>query len=143
MISTDFNPWKRIDTFDPEELREQSSDLVQWPIKLWKIPSVSPYFHHAHLLVAGDCTAFSHPGFHDVLSRGRIPLICCPENDFDIQMKLSEIFEMNDISSVTVVSMDTPCCGDLRKFVLQAAKHSKLPIPIQVTTLFVDAEVVE
>ena len=36
--------------------------------------------------------------------------------------------------------MEKACCGGLLDFVLQAAKLSRLPVPIQVTTLFVEAE---
>ena len=46
----------------------------------------------------------------------------------------------NDIASVTVVKMEKSCCADMLEYVFDAAKMSRLPIPIQVTNLFVDAE---
>lgn len=143
MLNSDFDPWKRIREYNPEEIQKGSSDLVQWPIKLWKAPVVSPYYHNAHLLIASDCSAFSYSGFHNSLSRGRVPLICCAENDFDITVKLEDILRNNDISSVTIVTMDAPCCADLKDMVLQAVKQSHLPIPVQLTTLIVDAEIVD
>lgn len=84
-----------------------------------------------------------YPGFHDALSKGRVPLICCPENDFDITVKLADIFSLNDVASVTIVTMDKPCCAELKDMVLRAVKQSRLPIPVQVTNLFVDAEEVD
>lgn len=143
MIDESFNPWKHFDSYDEQMFDDKSSDLVQWPIKLWKVPVVSPYFHHAHLLIAADCSAFSCPTFHDKLSRGKVTLICCPATDFDIATRLSDIFSHNEIESVTVVRMDKPCCADLTSFVFDAAKMSRFPVPIQVTTLFVDAEDVD
>ena len=140
MIDKNFDPWKRVREFSPEVLLQESSDLVQWPVKLWKVPIVSPYFHHAHLLIAADCSAFSCPTFHDRLSKGKVPLICCPDSDFDISTKLENIFAHNEIDSVTIVKMDKPCCNELTDFVLRAAKMSHLPVPIQVTCLFVDSE---
>ena len=139
MIDKNFDPWKRVREFRPEALLQESSDLVQWPIKLYKAPKLSPYYHGGHLLIAADCSAFSYPGFHDALSKGRIPLICCPENDFDITVKLADIFSLNDIASVTIVTMDKPCCAELKDMVLRAVKASRLPIPVQITNLFVDA----
>ena len=124
MIDKNFDPWKRVREFSPEALLQESSDLVQWPIKLYKAPKLSPYYHHGHLLIAADCSAFSYPGFHDALSKGRVPLICCPENDFDITVKLADIFRLKDM-------------------VLRAVKQSRLPIPVQITNLFVDAEEVD
>lgn len=58
-------------------------------------------------------------------------------------MKLADIFSLNDVASVTVVSMDKPCCADLKDMVLRAVKQSRLPIPVQITNLFVDAEEVD
>ena len=140
MISNDFNPWKNFDNYHEQMFDDKSSDLVQWPVKLWKVPIVSPYFHHAHLLIAADCSAFSCPTFHDRLSKGKVPLICCPDSDFDISTKLENIFAHNEIDSVTIVKIDKPCCNELTDFVLRAAKMSHLPVPIQVTCLFVDSE---
>ena len=34
MIDRTFDPWKRVREFNPEALLQESSDLVQWPIKL-------------------------------------------------------------------------------------------------------------
>ena len=140
MIGNTFNPWKHFDQFNEQIFEDKTSDLTQWPIKLWQVPEVSPYFHHAHLLVAADCSAFACPTFHDKLSKGKLPLLCCSATDFDIATKLGKIFSLNEIASLTVVKMEKKCCRDMLDYVLEAAKMSKLPIPIQVTTLFVDAE---
>ena len=140
MIGNNFNPWKHFDNYNEKAFEDKSSELPQWPIKLWKVPPTSPYFHHAHLLIAADCSAFACPTFHDKLARGKVTLICCPESDFDISTKLEKIFSHNEIASVTVVKMEKACCTDLIDFVFRVAKMSHLPVPIQVTNLFVDAE---
>ena len=140
MLTKDFNPWKNMDEFDPKQFADKSSELVQWPIKLWKAPIVSPYYHHAHLLVAADCSAFAYPGFHDMYAKGKVTLICCMETDFDVMSKLGQILLHNDIKSITVVKTDKPCCADLTLAVMQAIKTSRLPVPVQVSTVFVDAE---
>lgn len=138
-----FNPWKHLADFSKVHFDEQSNELLQWPIKLWQVPVVTPYFHGAHLLVAADCSAFSYPAFHSNLSRGKIPLICCPAQDYDIAAKLSDILSHNDIKSITVVKMEAKCCADLEAMVRDAAKLSRLPIPIQLTNLLIDAEIVD
>ena len=143
MITRDFNPWKNVNNFGEHLFADKSSELPQWPIKLWKVPVVSPYFHNAHLLIAADCSAFSCPTFHDSLSRGKVPLICCPESDFDITTKLESIFANNDIASVTVVRMEKECCKDLTDCVLRAVKQSHLPVPVSFTILAVNAEEVD
>ena len=98
------------------------------------------YFHCAHLLIAADCSAFACPTFHEKIAKGKVPLLCCPVADFDITTKLEKIFSHNDIASVTVVKMEKSCCADMLEYVFEAARMSRLPIPIQVTNLFVEAE---
>lgn len=140
MLTKDFNPWKNLDEFDPTQFADKSSELAQWPIKLWKAPIVSPYYHHAHLLVAADCSAFAYPGFHNAYAKGKVALICCMDTDFDVMSKLSKILLNNTIKSVTVVKTDKPCCGDLSLAVMQAVKSSRFPVPVQVSTVFINAE---
>lgn len=140
MYTKNFNPWENIDNFDPNHFEGKSSELVQWPIKLWKAPVVSPYYHHGHLLIAADCSAFAYSQFHSVYERGKVVLICCMETDFDIMTKLSKILMYNDIKSVTVVKTDKQCCADLTDSVRQAVKSSKFPLPFQVSTVFIEAE---
>ena len=135
-----FNPWKHYENYSEEMFEDKSSELLQWPIKLWQVPEVSPYFHHAHLLIAADCSAFACPTFHDKLSKGKVPLLCCPASDFDIATRLEKIFSNNEIASVTVVKLEKECCQDMLECVFRAAKLSHLPIRIQVTNLFVEAE---
>lgn len=140
MLTNDFNPWKNIDEYDPTQFADKSSELVQWPIKLWKAPVVSPYYHHAHLMIAADCSAFAYPDFYNVYAKGKVTLICCIDTDFDIMTKLSQILLNNTIKSVTVVKTDKPCCRDLSVAVMQAVKSSRFPVPVQVSTIFVEAE---
>ena len=49
MIDRTFDPWKRVREFNPEALLQESSDLVQWPIKLALLPS-RPSAHCGGLL---------------------------------------------------------------------------------------------
>ena len=139
------NPWANGDPFATAERLENggSFKLQQWPIKLWKISETAPYFHGAHLLIAADCAAFCHVHLHDRLSPGRIPLLCCPESDFDIASKLAKILSINDIRSVAVVRMEAPCCADLTEHVQEAIKLSRKPLPFQTVSVFVDAEEVD
>lgn len=140
MITKDFNPWKNVDEFDPTQFAGEGNELSQWPIKLWKAPIVSPYYHHAHLLIAADCSAFSFPNFHNAYARGKVILICCMDTDFDVMTKLSQILSNNSVKSVTVVKTDKTCCLDLSAAVLQAVKSSRFPVPVQVSTVFIEAE---
>ena len=86
-----------------------------WP------PLTAPYFQGAHLLIAADCTAYAYADFHQDFIRGKITLIGCPKLDGWItQKKLAEIIKRNEISALTIVRMEVPCCGGIE----HAAGHS-------------------
>jgi hypothetical protein len=45
--------------------------------------------------------------------------------------KLSRIFANNDIRDLTLLRMEVPCCGGLRRMVTEALKLSGKKIPVQ------------
>ena len=105
----------QIDPFGAAErwAKGQKFELMQWPIKLRKVPVNAPFFHKAHLLVASDCAALCHTQMHRYMTPGRIPVICCPEADYGTVEQLAKIIALNDIRSVTVLCMKTACCEEL------------------------------
>ena len=133
------NPWEDPFTTGVDFENADVFKLQQWPVKLWKVSEVSPFFHGAHLLIAADCAGVADSGFQKKLP-GRIPLICCPEMDFDTTMKLAKIISINDIRSITVIRMETECCRDLTFMVQEAIKISRKPMPLKISTVFVEAE---
>ena len=142
-------PGSRMRAFARQEEAETShapqaarSELRQWPIQLKLVPVNAPYFDNAKLLIAADCTAFSHGGFHQTFMKNHVTLIGCPKLDNgDYAEKLTEIFIRNNIQSVRVTRMEVPCCGGLEYAVRQAIKNSGKWIPFQVTVISTDGEV--
>ena len=139
-----FNPWEgKTCAGSAKTLADKNGfQLQQWPVKLWKIPPTAPYFHGAHLLILADCASLAYQNLSQTLV-GRLPLLCCPESDFDVSLKLRDILECNDIKSITVVRMDSPCCADLTDMVMQAVRQAKKNIHIRTTTVFIECEIVD
>lgn len=120
------------------------SQLNQWPVQIKLVPINAPYFNHANLLVAADCTAFSYGDFHNKFMKNKITLIGCPKLDEgDYAEKLTAILQNNDIKSVTVVRMEVPCCGGIEHAVRTALQASGKMIPWQVVTLSTDGKILE
>lgn len=121
-----------------------ASQLRQWPCQIKLVPVNAPYFDHAHLLVAADCTAFAYANFHNDFMRNKITIIGCPKlDDTDYTDKLSEILKAHEIKSVTVLRMEVPCCGGIVNAVKQALVNSGKMIPWGIVTITTDGRIVE
>ena len=120
------------------------SRLSQWPVQIRLVPVNAPYFDGAKLLVAADCTAFARADFHERFIKNHVTLVGCPKLDaVDYAEKLTEILKSNDIKSLTVVSMEVPCCGGLEAAVKSALRASGKFIPWQVVTITVDGRILD
>lgn len=109
---------------------------LNWPIKITMAPIEAECYNNADMLIAGDCTGFSYPRLNVEYVNGHVVLICCPkENSTACMERLAEILEKNDIRSLTVARVDTPCCEGLEKLVKDAIKASGRVIPCQTIAL--------
>jgi hypothetical protein len=138
-------PWDCAETFGKRTYQADpgQAHLKQWPLKLKMISSVAPYFHKANLMLAADCAGYSYQNFHKTLLRDRILIIGCPKTDSaDFSDKLTAIVKSNDILSIAVARMDAPCCGNLASAVIEAVRKSRKDIPVQITTIFTEGEIV-
>lgn len=123
----------------PVQAAPAGSQLNQWPVQIKLVPVNAPYFDHANLLVAADCTAYAYANFHGEFMRNKITLIGCPKLDAgDYSEKLTAILSENEIKSVTVVRMEVPCCGGIENAVKTALQNSGKMIPWQVVTISTD-----
>ncbi|MGI6216826.1 MAG: ATP-binding protein [Coriobacteriales bacterium] len=126
------------------EFEGPKSRLSNWPVQIKLLPINAPYFDGCNLLVAADCTAYSRGDFHDRFIDGRVTMVGCPKLDnIDYSEKLAQIFETNDIKSITLTRMTVPCCGGLEYMVRSAIEKSGENIPINVVTIDLDGTIVD
>ena len=118
------------------------SMLSQWPVQIKLVPTSAPYFDGAKLLIAADCTAYAYASFHEDFKNEKIVLVGCPKLDsVDYSEKLEEIIRSNNITEVTIVRMEVPCCGGLEMAAKRALQNSGKFIPWQVATISVDGKI--
>ena len=85
--------------------------LQNFPVQLKLVSPIAPWLNGADLLIAADCTAYAYGAFHLDFIQGRSVIIACPKLDgVDYSQKLTQIFEQQDIRSITVARMQVPCC---------------------------------
>jgi NAD-dependent dihydropyrimidine dehydrogenase PreA subunit len=121
------------------------SRLRQWPVQLQLVPVAAPYFQGADLLIAADCVPFAYADFHRDFLEGKVVLIGCPkldDNSFYLE-KLTELFRVSTIKSITVLRMEVPCCGGIVMAARQALAASGKDLPFHEVTITIGGEVKE
>lgn len=121
---------------------KKRKELPQWPLQIKLSPLSAPYFDHAHLLIAADCTGYAYANFHQDFMQGKTVLIGCPKLDAtDYSEKLAEILRQNEIQQITVTRMEVPCCGGMEYAVKKALEKSGKSIPCHVVTISLQGEI--
>lgn len=128
--------------YDEAAVIRNQRPLQQWPVQIKLVPTSAPYFDGAKLLIAADCTAYAYASFHEDFKNEKIVLVGCPKLDsVDYSEKLEEIIRSNNITEVTIVRMEVPCCGGLEMAAKRALQNSGKFIPWQVVTISVDGKI--
>ena len=117
----------------PADASSRPSRLGNWPIQISLVPPFAPFLKDADVLIAADCVPAAMAGFHEDLLDGRVLLIGCPKfDDIDAyRRKLTDIFQQNEIRSVTCAYMVVPCCFGLENVVREAVEASGKDIPYE------------
>ncbi|MEJ5363997.1 MAG: 4Fe-4S binding protein [Desulfosoma sp.] len=122
-----------------------ASALGHWPVQIRLIPPNAPFLRGADLLVAADCTAVAVPDFHGRFLNGRVVMIGCPkfDNVAEYVERFAQIFASNPIRSVTVLSMEVPCCSALLGVVKKAMEKAGTRIPLDDIVIGVRGDILE
>jgi ferredoxin len=126
------------------ELAMAASELAHWPVQLHLIPPNGPAFRQADVLLSADCVAYAFGDFHRRFLAGRSLAIACPKLDAqqDVYLdKLTALIDFAGIRSLTVLTMEVPCCRGLLQLALQAAGAAKRKIPVKWLEISVQGEI--
>jgi hypothetical protein len=107
------------------------------------VPVNAPYFQDADLLIAADCAPFAYADFHRDFLKGKALVIGCPKLDDNqfYQQKLTELFRVSGIRSITVMRMEVPCCGGIVMVARQALAASGKDIPFREVTVGIRGDI--
>lgn len=120
-----------------EELNEteiQRSQLRQWPIQFHLVSSNAPYFQGNDVILVADCVGYSIGDFHKNYLKNRSIVIACPKLDSNIDSYLEKLTNMIDnskINTLSVMTMEVPCCSGLLVLAKKASENAKRKIPIK------------
>jgi hypothetical protein len=94
---------------------------------------------------AADCTAFSVGDFHDRFLQGKALCIACPKLDDGMDSYLQKLTAMIDdagINTMTVLTMEVPCCGGLVRLAQTAVAQADRKVPIKSIVVSVEGKVI-
>ncbi len=133
-------------THSPNEFVPQmTSELSNWPIQLKLMNPNASYLHKSDLVIAADCTAFSYPNFHSKFLKDKVLMMLCPKLDTDVNMyveKLADIFQNQEIQSVTIVHMEVPCCSGVEVIVKKALEQAGKYVIVKDYTISISGEII-
>jgi len=125
------------------DIHQQPAKLQNWPVQLKLINPGVDYLNNADILVMADCVAYAYGNAHQEFIKDRITIIGCPkldDNEYYTE-KLIEIFQRNNIKSITVVRMEVPCCGGLFQAVKTAMLKSETIVSYKEVVIGINGEV--
>lgn len=107
------------------------SSLGHWPVQIRLVPAGAPFLKNADLVIAADCVPVAYPSFHADFLKGNAVMIGCPkfDNPDETVEKLSQVFKVSGIRSITAAIMEVPCCSALPVIIKKALEKSGVDIP--------------
>ena len=122
-----------VDAVTPNSSVLMRSELTHWPVQIRLVPPTAPFLKNAELVVIADCVPFAYPALHRDFIKNHVVMVGCPKFD-DIQSyyeKFVAIFRTAGLRSVTVVSMEVPCCSGIQHAVEEAVRQSGTDTPLE------------
>lgn len=120
------------------------SELQQWPVQLHLLNPMAGFLKGSDLLLASDCSAFSHGSFHSEFLKNKSLAIACPKLDSNVQSYIDKLAVMIDeakINTLTVLIMEVPCCSGLLKIAKSAREQAKRNIPVKALVMSLTGEI--
>lgn len=125
---------------------EVPSQLTHWPVQLHLANPASGFFKNSDLVIAADCSAFTHGNFHARFIKDKSLVIACPKLDSGLEIYLDKIHRLIDealVNTITVIIMEVPCCGGLLQIVESAAEKASRKVPIKLVVLGIQGKIIE
>ena len=120
------------------------SQLRQWPIQLHLVGPMAPYFRDADVLLAADCVAYALGDFHKDHLAGNSLTIACPKLDAGQEVyrkKITALVDEARINTLTVMTMEVPCCNGLLNLAKSAVDQATRSIPVKSKVVSVRGEI--
>ena len=129
-----------------EESGQRPSQLRQWPIQLHLVSPMAPYYQKADVLLSADCVAYTVGDFHKDYLKGKSVAIACPKLDEgqDIYVeKIKSLIDDSKINTLTVMTMQVPCCAGLVAVAQEGLHAAKRKIPVKSIVVSLQGDILQ
>jgi ferredoxin len=129
-----------------EENGSRVSQLRQWPVQFHLVPPNAPYFQDKDVLLVADCVGYSLADFHKDYLKDKSLVIACPKLDSNLDVYLHKLTSMIDdakINTLTVMTMEVPCCSGLLGLAQKASENASRKIPIKVIVVSIKSKILK
>ena len=119
---------------DTTEHGTRKSHLGQWPVQLHLVSPNASYFQGSNVFLVADCVAYALGDFHKDYLQGNSLTIACPKLDSNLDSYLEKLIRIIDeaqIRSLTVMTMEVPCCRGLLALAQEARSQATRKIPLK------------
>ncbi|NQT32650.1 MAG: 4Fe-4S binding protein [Candidatus Omnitrophica bacterium] len=130
----DFSVPEECQPDEGSEEGKRSSQIRQWPVQLHLVPPNAPYFKDQDVLLVADCVAYSLADFHKDYLKGKSLAIACPKLDTEQKIyieKITALIDQAEINTLTVMTMEVPCCAGLLMLAKTGAEKAERKVPIR------------
>ncbi len=121
-----------------------NSQLRQWPIQLHLVSPIAPYYEGADVLLSADCVAHAVGNYHEDYLKGKALAIACPKLDVEQKIyidKIKSMIEDAKINTLTIMTMQVPCCSGLLNIAKTAVQSANRKVPIKSIVVGIQGEI--
>ncbi len=138
-----FSPKKEKVKGEAKPIGTIESQLTQWPVQLHLVPPNASFLKDRDLVISADCVSYSYGNFHNDFLKDKALVIACPKLDDTEHYldKLTEIFKVSGVKSITILHMEVPCCLGLVNITKEALEASGRKIPAKEITIGIQGDI--
>ena len=127
-----------------EESGKRISQLKQWPVQLTLVPSNASFLQGKDVILVADCVGYSIADFHKDYLKDRSIAIACPKLDDQKDIYIQKLVSFIDdakINTLTVMTMEVPCCNGLLGYAKRATKKAIRKVPIKSVIVGINGDI--
>ena len=128
------------------EQGKRLSQLRHWPVQLHLVSPQAGYCKGSDLLISADCVAYTLADFHKDYLKGKSLVIACPKLDSNLDIyreKITSLIDEAKIRSLTIMTMEVPCCTGLLSLCKEALSSANRNMPLRHIVVSIDGKIIK